>query len=157
MKIKIIFFFLLISFLTTSCGFKVLNKSENINFFIQEIRTSGEIRINHKIKNNILINSKETSENQVIINLNTKKNKSIKEKNIKNEITKYKIAINVEVRFNEINKNNTEKFLVSKTGDYDAAKQYSQTLENEKKLTELLTDEIAEDILGKLIIKLNAI
>ena len=38
---------------TTSCGFKVLDKSENNNFSVQEIRSSGEIRINFKIKNNI--------------------------------------------------------------------------------------------------------
>ena len=93
MKIKIIFFFLAILTLMTNCGFKVLDKSKNNNFTIKEIRSSGEIRINHKIKNNILINSKENSENQMIISLNTKKIKTIKERNIKNEITKYQISL----------------------------------------------------------------
>ncbi|MDC3127865.1 hypothetical protein OA498_04310, partial [Candidatus Pelagibacter bacterium] len=88
-----IFFFIAILSVLTSCGFKVLDKSKNNNFSVQEVRSSGEIRINHKIKNNILVNSKETSENQIIISLDTKKNKIIKEKNIKNEITKYQISL----------------------------------------------------------------
>ena len=99
MKIKLIFFFVAILSLTTNCGFKVLDKSEKNNFSVQEVRSSGEMRINHKIKNNILINSKDTSENQVIINLNTKKIKNIKEKNIKNEITKYQIGLTSNVEF----------------------------------------------------------
>ena len=154
MKIKIIFFFLLISFLTTSCGFKVLNKSENINFFIQEIRTSGEIRINHKIKNNILINSKETSENQVIINLNTKKNKSIKEKNIKNEITKYEISITSLV-VAKSTENNSYEFNVSSIGDYSVSEQNSITINNEKKLIKILSQDIADKIISELDLTIN--
>ena len=87
MKIKIIFFCMAVFTFITSCGFKVLDKSKNNNFSVQEIRSSGEIRINHKIKNNIILDSKEPTENQIVINLSTKKIKSIKEKNIKNEIT----------------------------------------------------------------------
>ena len=96
---KIIISFITFFLLTTNCGFKVLDKSKNNNFSIQEVRTSGEMRINYKIKNNILINSKEASENQVVINLNTKKIKNIKEKNIKNEITKYEIFLISKVEF----------------------------------------------------------
>ena len=155
MKIKIIFFFLLISFLTTSCGFKVLNKSENINFFIQEIRTSGEIRINHKIKNNILINSKETSENQVIINLNTKKNKSIKEKNIKNEITKYQISLISNVEFFLIKGDNRTSFSKSVVGDFTTGDNYSTTISNEKKVIDNLVENLSEEILDEIVIRLN--
>ena len=37
MKIKIIFFCMAVFSFTTSCGFKVLDKSENNNFSVQEI------------------------------------------------------------------------------------------------------------------------
>ena len=102
MKIKIIFVCMAVFLLTTSCGFKVLDKSQNNNFSVQEIRSSGEIRINQKLKNNIRFRSKEASENQIIISLHTKKTKNVKEKNIKNEITKYQITLtsNVEFFFN---------------------------------------------------------
>ena len=36
-------------------------------------------------------------------------------------------------------------------------KKYSQTLNNEKKILELLTNKIAEEILNEIVIKVNAI
>ena len=154
MKMKIIFSFFVISLLTTSCGFKVLNKSENINFSIQ-IRTSGEMRINHKIKNNILINSKENSENQVVINLSTKKNKSIKEKNIKNEITKYQISLISNVEFFLIKGDTRTSFRKTAVGDYTAGDNYSTTINNEKKIVDDLVENLSEEILDEIVIRLN--
>ncbi len=130
---KIIISFITFFLLTTNCGFKVLDKSKNNNFSIQEVRTSGEMRINYKIKNNILINSKEASENQVVINLNTKKIKNIKEKNIKNEITKYEIFLISKVEFFLIKDDIRANFSKSVTGDFTAGNNYSATINNEKK------------------------
>ena len=53
------------------------------------------------------------NQNIVFINLSTKKNKNIKEKNIKNEITKYEISLNVNVRFNLINSDTNYKINLS--------------------------------------------
>ena len=99
MKKKIILNFCLfiILLLPLNCGFKVVNKSENKNYLIKEIITSGDKRISYKIKNNLLIYSKETSQNELIVYVDVKKNKIIKEKNIKNEITKYQININITI------------------------------------------------------------
>ena len=96
-------FLFLFLFTTVNCGFKVINESDNNQFLIQEINTSGDRRINFKIKNNLLNYSKEDNPNILIINLSSKKNKNIKEKNIKNEITKYEISLNVDVKFSLIN------------------------------------------------------
>ena len=51
---KIIFIasFIFLS-LTTACGFKVVKHSELKNFDIAEIITTGEKRINYKIKNKL--------------------------------------------------------------------------------------------------------
>ncbi len=155
MKIKIIISFFAIFILTTNCGFKVLDKSKNNNFSIQEVRTSGEMRINHKIKNNIIINSKETSENQVIINLNTKKNKSIKEKNIKNEITKYQISLSSQVEFFLINGDTRINFSKSSVGDFTAGNSYSTTINNEKKIVDDLVENLSEKILDEIVLRLN--
>ncbi len=152
---KKIFFFITILSLLTNCGFKVLDKSKNNNFSVQEVRSSGEIRINHKIKNNILVNSKETSENQVIISLNTKKNKRIKEKNIKNEITKYQISLESNVKFFLINGNIKASFNKSVTGDFIAADSYSTTINNEKKIVDNLIESLSEKILDEIVLKLN--
>ena len=92
-------FLLLFFYLTVNCGFKVINETENSKFSIKEIQTSGDKRINFKIKNNLLAFSTKNNENNLRVNLVSKKTKNIKEKNIKNEITKYQIALNINVKF----------------------------------------------------------
>ena len=156
-KIITKFFLFLFLFATVSCGFKVINESEKNKFSIQEIKTSGNKRINFKIKNNLLNYTKKNSQNNLLINLNTKKTKNIKEKNIKNEITKYEISLDINVEFNLINGDTNYKINLSNKGDYLVADSYSTTLNNEKKLTDDLIENISEKILKKISLKLNDI
>ena len=155
MKIKINHFFITILLLNVGCGFKVLDKSKNNNFSIQEVRSSGEIRINHKIKNNILRNSKDTSENQVVLTLNTKKIKSVKEKNIKNEVTKYQISLVSDIDFFLIKGNVKSTFNKSVVGDYIVGANYSTTVNNEKKIIDNLIENLSEKILDEIVLRLN--
>jgi len=150
---------LLISLLliTSSCGFKVVNKAQQQNFHIIEVTTTGDKKINYKIKNNLIFNSKADKKKQIKVSLYSKKIKSIKEKNIKNEIKKYQIIINIDIEIVEVNNLKTYKFNVSAIGEFDVFKQHSQTLNNEKKLVELLTDNISEKILRSIGNKLNAL
>ena len=141
----------------TGCGFKVINNNQLKEFSIADITTTGDKKINFNIRNKLLFNSKDNARKLIKIKLNTTKNKSIKEKNIKNEITKYEIVINVKVEFNVVMKNDFKNITVSKSGDYSVAEQYSQTLNNEKNLIEYLYEDIAEEILGELALKLNDI
>ena len=150
-------FLFLFLFATVNCGFKVINESEKNNFSIQEIKTSGDKRINFKIKNNLLNYSKKNNQNILLIDLSTKKTKNIKEKNIKNEITKYEISLNVNVRFNLINNDTNYKINLSNKGDYLVADNYSATLNNEKKLINDLIENISEKILKKISLILNDI
>ena len=87
-----------------------MNQSEYINFKIVEINTIGEKRINYKLKNNLLLNTNKENEKIITITLDTTKKRSIKEKNIKNEITKYLITVNANIKFREINKNKLHSF-----------------------------------------------
>ena len=144
-------------FTTVNCGFKVINESEKNNFSIQEIKTSGDKRINFKIKNNLLNSSKKNNQNTLFINLSTKKTKNIKEKNIKNEITKYEISLNVDVEFNLINSDENYTLNISNTGSYLVVDSYSTTLNNEKKLIDDLIENISEKILKKISLQLNDI
>ena len=150
-------FLFLFLFTTVNCGFKVINESEKNNFSIQEIKTSGDKRINFKIKNNLLNSSKKNNQNTLFINLSTKKTKNIKEKNIKNEITKYEISLDVNVRFNLINSDSSHKIDLSSKGNYRVVGSYSTTLSNEKKVIEDLAENISEKILKKISLKLNDI
>ena len=150
-------FLFLFLFTTVNCGFKVINESDNNQFLIQEINTSGDRRINFKIKNNLLNYSKEDNPNILIINLSSKKNKNIKEKNIKNEITKYEISLNVDVKFSLINSDTSYKINLSNSASYLVADSYSTTLNNEKKLVDDLIENISEKIQKKISLQLNDI
>ena len=150
-------FLFLFLFATVNCGFKVINESEKNNFSIQEIKTSGNKRINFKIKNNLLNYSKKNNQNILLIDLSTKKTKNIKEKNIKNEITKYEISLNVNVGFNLINSDTNYKINLSNKGNYLVVDSYSTTLNNEKKIINDLVENISEKILKKISLKLNDI
>jgi|TARA_B100001094_G_C17893478_1_gene652859 hypothetical protein len=144
-------------FTLTGCGFKVINPSELNKFSISEVTTEGDYRINNRIKNKLLFNSNVNDKRLISIRLNTSKNKFVKEKNIKNEITKYQVKIIVEVMFIEVGKNEEHKLTLSKSGNYDIGAQHSQTLNNEKNLIKLLTNNISEQILEGLSGKLNDI
>ena len=149
--------FFLVLFFTTGCGYKVIDRSKFGNFGIAEMNTSGETRINYKIKNKLFFNTEKNNKNLIILDLESKKTKKIEEKNDKNEITKYRLFINVDVRFKKITDTETSSFIVKKTGIYNVGNRYSQTLNNEKKLTEILTNDVVDEIFDELSIKLNDI
>ena len=82
----------------SNCGFTVQDSTKIKNFSIGEIQTIGEKRINFKLKNKFRIYSNDENKKLLNLSFDTKKNKTIKEKNIKNEITKYQIDISVKVK-----------------------------------------------------------
>ena len=133
-----------------SCGYSVVDKSNENNYKIADISSSGERRINHNIKSKILLNSLETSENLLSININTKKEKRIKDKNVNNEITSYQLSITTNVTYEISGKIQSKSFSINQTGDYKVSDQRLNTLNNEKKLIETLTDNIVEQIFTKL-------
>lgn len=146
-SIKIICGFLLL----VSCGFSVVNN--DANFRIVEVKTTGDKNINYFLKNKLLLNSLNDEKKSIKLNINTKKTKSIKEKNISNQITKYDIKLEVEINYIISSENLSEKFIIVKNSSYDVATKYSETLNNEKNLINLLVSDIVDDILYNL--KLN--
>ena len=157
MKKYKIFFITILMIIITSCGFNIVEHSDRSTFDIAEIKTSGNNKINYKIKNKILFGSSKNDKKLISLNLDSKKSKSVKEKNIKNEITKYQIKIEINIEVYEINNSKKISFRVVRAGDYDVASQYSQTLNNEKKLVNFLIDNISEQILDELTVRLNAL
>ena len=157
MKKLSIIVLLLIFFFTTNCGFKAIDQFEINNFNIAEIETAGNSIINFKLKNKLQFNSKNSDKELIKILLNTKKSKQVKERNIKNQITKYEINVSVNVSVNIINKKISKEFFINKVGSYNVNKQHSITIRNEKKLIELLTDDLSDEILYELRSILNDI
>ena len=155
MKKKILFSIFIIFLLINNCGFKIVNNNEIYKFDINEIIATGDNRINFKIKNKLIFSSEKSEKKLVDIYLDTKKSKEVKEKNINNEITKYQISIASTVKVKELVSENEISFNIVKTGDYSVASQYSQTLANEKKLIDVLTDDVTENILNTIVLKLD--
>ena len=140
----------IIFFLNTGCGFKVVNQSGLINFKIENILTSGDNRISYIIKNKLLPYYKSNGKKLITLEIDLNKNKFIKEKNINNEITKIEISIKAVVQYRS---DESGEFRISKRGSYNVADQYSQTVTNEKKLIRILSEKIAEKIIEELILR----
>ena len=143
--------------LLTGCGFKIIDKRELLNFNIKEISTNGDKRINFELKNKLSDYNDTNSSKVIKIELDTKKTKSIKEKNISNEITKYQIKVIVNVKLIKTDNTNNLEFTIEREGDYVVADKFSQTLNNEKKLIRNITEKISESIIAEIINKLNVI
>ena len=147
---KKLFFFL---FLLSSCGFKVVTNTNNYKF--DDIIVSGDKRVNYTLKNKLISSSNPESINVIKLNIFTNKEKIIKEKNISNKVTKYEIKINAKVDYSFIKNGIKDNLTIVKTGFYDVGTRYSETLNNEKKLTNLLIDSLTKEIIKNLNIKLN--
>ena len=142
--------------LLSSCGYKVLDKSNLANFNIVELNSTGDNKINFFIKNklkNKITNSKE--ENEIIIDLQTVKTKNIKDKNINNQITKYEITVVSTIKVNFINKNISEIIQISSSGNYDVVSSQTKTINNQDNLEKFLAEKISEKILNKLTVFIN--
>jgi len=147
----------LVFLVVSSCGFKIENYSKLSNFAINNISLSGDKRINYKLKNGLLFKSNKNSEILLNLELKTKKTKTIKEKNIKNEITKYKVDVSVDVQFQKLNSKEKKLFTVLSSSEFNVDSQYSQTINNEKKLVENLSTKIIQKIFDKLVQEVNAL
>ena len=148
--IQVIFLFLL-----TNCGFKVINQNLTRNFDIAEIETIGNSRVNYFIKNRILLGSKNSEKKLIKLKLNTKKEKIIKEKNIKNEVTKYKLNIIAYVNLYLIAEDKSFDFSISESGEFSVKSIDSKTIFNEKKTLKTISESIGDKIIEELIVVLN--
>jgi len=132
------------------CGYKVVNHNELNQFNIVSFELEGENRVNRILKKNVLFYSKNTSENIFNIKLQTKKNKKIVEKNIKNEIVKYQISINTNVEFYKLKTGKISKGSFTEVGDFNVGSKNIDTRNNEKKLIENLIQKLSENIINKM-------
>ena len=154
MKKKILCYVLCFLFLS-NCGFKIVNQKDLHNFKIIEIDAKGDKRINFKLKNKLNVNQNLKTKYDIKINLNTTKTKNIKEKNIKNEITKYNINILVNFEYSILGMSKVNEISISKFGEFNVSSQHSETLNNEKSLINILVEDIASEITDSLILALN--
>ena len=140
--------------LLSNCGFSVL-KRPAINFEIVKIDTIGDKKINFKLRNDLLFLKENNQDKLIEIKIETIKNKDIKEKNDKSEITKYEINITTNVEYNYLGDPQKSKFTLIVSGDYIVDKQHSKTVNNEKNLIKNLVNSLSEKLLLDLTMRLD--
>lgn len=131
--------------LLTNCGFKVIDNKKLYNFDIVKVNSTGDSKIAFILKNNLEAKNNK-KEKKVKLDIKIKKEKSIKEKNIKNQITKYKITIALDISYILDSSSKRGTFNLNKFGVYDVTEQYSQTINNENNLINLLSKNLIEEI-----------
>ena len=150
-KIQVLFFTLLF---LTNCGFQRISDDRLNNFQVKNFLVSGDTKIANRIKNNLMINIRKESPNLISLSLDVKKTKNISEKNSANQITKYSINLIADVvLINEIN-GKIDKVRITEEMKYNVENTYTQSLKNEKQITQDLSGKIAEEILKYIYLKI---
>jgi hypothetical protein len=139
----------------SGCGFKPLTMNNVNNISLIELKTTGNKVINFRISNYLkqTLNYKKNNLNKIIVEINSKKERSIKEKNDKNEITKFNIMIASDVKVSVLENNTSFSFTLKKLNEYKVDNQYSITIQNEKKATNEILNILAQDIAKNIILK----
>ena len=154
-RYKQILLSILILISTTQCGFKVLDKSNLLDLKITEIKTQGDKKTNFLVKNKLQKVFKNEIESDAYLELKTNKVKKIKEKNSKNQITKYQITINTTVTLNFLNTKEKKTFSIQTLGNYDVSNNHSTTITNQNNLEKNLAKKTADLIIKQLIFIFN--
>ena len=154
MKQQIRLIFLISYIFLIGCGFKPISTISN--YKITDIQFKGDDKVNFILKNRINQRQNQgNSENNIKLEINSNKNKIVKEKNIQNEITKYTLIISTNINYTIDGQEEVRNLALSKSGDYDVETNYSQTLTNEKNVFKLLISELADEINKSLILNLS--
>ena len=145
-KNTLTFGFLLL-ILLPSCGYKKINQDIpliNINkIIINEVSP-----IAFKLKNNIILISRDNAKNSYNLDLKIKKTKSSKIKNAGGKVTRYTLGVNVDLTMINIKNQKKNQRSFSKSIDYNTNKIYSETINNEKNTYELIIEELSEEIIN---------
>ena len=141
--------------LTSSCSYQKMNSVKQKKFSIQEFEVLGDTRDSFLIQKKIQRYSNENSDNKIKLIINLTKNKSIKEKNVQNQVTKYNLSLTADIKIIELSSNKEIKRVISSNQSYKVEESYSATVNNAKETNNTLIDNISGEILDLLRIYYN--
>ena len=144
---KNIIILILSAFVITSCGYKSIYSSKNLNFNILEFEVVDKTKISRKIKNNLNSYKKNNSNNFYSIKINSKKNINIISKDSEGDPSNFEMTIISEITIlndEEIvqNKVFSESFNYKNSSNKFDLKQYEKNIEDN------LTNKILENIIA---------
>ena len=149
-KLKSIVVVLSVILFSYSCSYQKMNSVNQKKFFIQEFEVKGDTRETFIIQRKIQRFSNENSANKIKILIDLKKNKSIKEKNIKNKVIKYNLTLSAKVTIKDLNTNTEIVRNFTAQQIYNVDESYSNTVNNSKEANNSLIDTIVDEILDQL-------
>ena len=147
--LTIIFIFLFIS----GCGFKKINDPDLKFYSIGDIKLSGNKQLGLVIQNKLRLSSNKDSKNTLFLSIDLEKNKTMREKDSSNKITKYDIELIANISIKTSSEILEKKF---ETMDfYDVSSDYSNTIRAQKNLENELAKNIADALINYLKLKFN--
>ncbi len=148
-KTLLCFYFILFLSFLSSCGYQSLLNENSKKFGIKSFNIEGNKRLGQILKNN-LVSSKNKSDN-LILDVNARKNRSIAHKDSTGKIIEYNFKISFDLTATE---SVSRKKVLSKTftldSNYKTSDLYIDTINREKKIINELTERIAAQILTDL-------
>ena len=148
-KTLLCFYFILFLSFLSSCGYQSLLNENSKKFGIKSFNIEGNKRLGQILKNNLI--SLRNKSNNLILDINARKNRSITHKDSTGKIIEYNLKISFDLTATE---NVSRRKVLSKTftlnDNYKASDLYSSTLNREKKIINELIETIAAQILTDL-------
>ena len=131
-------------FFLSSCGFKSLVKENPINLNIENFITQkGDKKLGKIIRSEVILYSSKEAKKNIDIILEIDKQKEIREKNLKNRVTKYNLTLNVAVF---IKGDFEDKFTFNKTSSTTVTASSFNNFLNEERVYTNLSKRIADEI-----------
>ena len=128
----------------SSCGFKSLVKENPINLNIENFITQkGDKKLGKIIRSDVMLYSSKEAKKNIDIILEIDKQKQIREKNLKNRVTKYNLTLNVAVF---IKGDFEDKFTFNKTSSTTVTASSLNNFLNEERVYANLSRRIADEI-----------
>ena len=128
----------------SSCGFKSLVKENPINLNIENFITQkGDKKLGKIIRSDVMLYSSKEAKKNIDIILEIDKQKQIREKNLKNRVTKYNLTLNVAVF---IKGDFEDKFTFNKTSSTTVTASSFNNFLDEERVYANLSKRIADEI-----------
>ena len=148
---RILIYFLIIISLY-SCGFNIVKQSDLVDFHIAKIETAGDKKINYGLKNKLAFRAGDVEKKKIYLDIKSKRDKVVKEKNSRNEITRYELIIELLIEVNSAN-NKLQTLNFSEQITYNVGSQYTQTINNEDQAIKTLLETLVNKIIKELSIQ----
>ena len=150
-KTLLCFYFILFLSFLSSCGYQSLLNENSKKISIKSFNIEGNKKLAQILKNNLVSSKSRDKSNNLTLNINARKNRSIIHKDSTGKIIEYNLKISFDLTATE---SVSQKKVLSKTftldRNYKASNLYIDTINIEKKIINELIESIATQILTTL-------